>query len=136
VSTRRAGVLSAAIVCGAVVAVGCKEQPDEPESVQPCSGAVTISVNLDESQPRFFWKPTCAVSALVVLSAPASGPQVEHWRVQANDVVIPPPVTYGRLPSGAQSAGLVPLTSNQDYHISIFIPGRVLPIGDGTWHQP
>ena len=70
------------------------------------------------------------------MSAPSSGPPLEHWRVEAEETVIGPPVTYGRLPDGAEAGGFVPLTSNQDYHVSIFIPKRLLPIGDGTWHQP
>ena len=70
------------------------------------------------------------------MSAPAVGKPTEHWRVESDKTVIIPPVTYGRLPTGAQSAALVPLTSNQDYHISIYIPDRSTAVGDGSWHQP
>jgi hypothetical protein len=102
----------------------------------PCTGAVTISVNATTTQPRFTWIPACSVSLLIITSAPAVGTPTEHWRVEADRTVIIPPVMYGRLPTGAQSTGLIPLTSNQDYHISIFIPDRATPVGDGSWHQP
>jgi len=120
----------------ALIAFGCKESANEPEPIVPCTGAVTISVNTTPAQPQFTWTPACSVSLLIIMSAPAVGKPTEHWRVEADKTVIIPPVTYGRLPTGAQTTGFIPLTANQDYHISIYVPDRSTAIGDGSWHQP
>jgi hypothetical protein len=70
------------------------------------------------------------------MSAPAVGKPVEHWRVEASQIVISPTVTYGRLPTGAQALSFVPIVANQDYHIRIYVPDRATAVGDGSWHQP
>jgi len=135
-STLFSARLGAAAALSAFSVAGCKESADEPVTIVPCTGAVTISVNTAPAQPQFTWTPACSVSLLIVMSAPAVGKPTEHWRVESDKTVIIPPVTYGRLPTGAQSAALVPLTANQDYHISIYIPDRSTAVGDGSWHQP
>jgi hypothetical protein len=135
-STIPTGGLGFGIALSAVVTLGCKESPGEPAAIVPCTNAVTISVNTAPPQPQFTWTPACSVSLLIVTTAPAVGTPTEHWRVQADRTVIIPTVTYGRLPTGAQSTSFLPLTSNQDYHISIYIPDRATAVGDASWHQP
>lgn len=125
-----------AVLCGSLVALGCRLDPDEPEATAPCAGAVTISVDTSEPQPRFRWTPACLVTTVVVATSPARGEPAEHWRIEADKEIVGPPVTYGTLPTGAQSSGYMPLTSNQDYRVSVFIPNHPLPIGVGTWRQP
>lgn len=120
---------------GAIMALGCKESAG-PATIVPCTGTVSISVNAATSQPRFSWTPACSVSSIVIMSAPAAGRPTEHWRVVADKTVINPPVTFGQLPTGAQSISLVPLVGNQDYHVSIFVPDRGIAVGDAMWHQP
>lgn len=133
--TLRTGGLGLAIVLSTLSTLSCKEDA-APVTIVPCTGAVTMSVNTTTSPPQFTWTPACSVSMMIIMSAPAVGKPVEHWRVEAEKTVIIPPVTYGRLPTGAQSLSFVPLVGNQDYHISIYIPDRATAVGDGSWHQP
>jgi len=125
-----------AVLCGSLAALGCKENPDEPEFHEPCTGAVTVSVDLSEQQPRFRWTPACLVATVVVESAPRTGNPSEHWRVAATRTIIAPPILYGRLPVGADSPGFLPLMSNQDYRVTVYVLDRVVAVGVGSWHQP
>src|SRR5688572_441696 len=123
-----------AVLCGSLAALGCKENPDEPIVHEPCTVSVTVSVDLAEQQPRFRWTPACLVATVVVASAPRTGNPSEYWRVEADRSIIAQPVLYGRLPVGADSPGFLPLMSNQDYRVTVYVLDRV--VGAASWHQP
>ena len=135
-STLKTSGLSLAIALSTLSVPACKESADEPAPLAACTDAVTITVNTATSQPQFTWSPTCSVSRLIVMSAPAAGKAVEHWRIEGGPNLIVPPIMFGRLPTGAKAISFVPIVGNQDYHISIYVPDRATAVGDGSWHQP
>lgn len=95
---------------------GCADDPTEPVALEPCTGAVTVSVT-SGSTPRISWAPACTMVSLLVEEGAS-----DRWQIIANtDVGFGPGVRYGTVPAGTtQNAAASPLAAGVLHDVILF----------------
>ena len=106
---------SIATAAALVALAGCAD-PTAPEPLDPCTGAVTVSVTAGTT-PRISWSPACNVIFMIVEEDAA-----DLWMVLANaDAGFGPGIDYGTAPSGGtQDEAAIALALGVEYVITLY----------------
>lgn len=127
----------------AAVAVGCGDDPNDPDNYSICPDAVAVTVRTSApgSAPSFDWTPSCRLHMLTVTTAATSPTMMWSAISSGNDLL--PGVTYGRL-KGDATTPAAPLTLESGVSYRVLLdrvdPGFPSPknteIGRATFVAP
>ncbi len=116
----RFNVRSRAAAAGALfplLGLGCSDTLGPSACLSGMSFVVGIG-----TQPRFDWRPACAVNALTVRAV--ENPDEAIWGLGSPSTsnVVRPPIQYGKVPSGVGGTEPAPaLISGSTYRLTLYV---------------
>jgi hypothetical protein len=117
---RRAVVVAVGFALASSI-VACGSGDMAAPGLAPCTGDVSVKVDLTTATPEFTWAPACRLSHLAVFHVPGHdqtdlGPAL--WRLQSS-TLLAPPIQYGVVPADAQAIAASALSPGEAYVIVV-----------------
>jgi hypothetical protein len=118
------------LTTAALALAGCSGDPASPEPLEPCTGAVVVSVGSGLT-PTISWTPACSMIGMIVEEGAD-----DFWIIAANtDEGFGPGVKYGTPPTGTTPNGpALPLTAGVLYDITL-VRGTMASPAISTNHE-